>query len=195
MDVVLLCGGQGTRLRQVVSDRPKSMVTINNRPFLDLLIQYFRTFGIRRFILCTGYKAEIIQSYYSQRYKDIEIIFSHEQTPLGTAGAVKNAEPLIQTDPFLVANGDSFCRVDLVDFLQFHQSRQALLSLVVTQSNNPDDYGSVLLDQEGRIVSFSEKQAGQRKSAVSAGLYLFKQKTLKYIPEQTKVSLEYEIFP
>ena len=133
-DVLILCGGKGTRLKEVMADRPKSMAANGDRPFLDILMEYFRHFGYRRFILCTGYMGHMIQSYIHTLYNDMEVVISHENHPLGTGGAVKNAETLIQSDPFLVVNGDSFCPVNLGDFLNFHMTRNAVMSMVVCES-------------------------------------------------------------
>ena len=194
MDVLILCGGLGTRLREVVSDRPKPMAEFQDRPFLDLLIDYFQGFGLGRFILCTGFQADVIRDHYAKR-KDIEVVISHEETPLGTAGAIKNAEPYLQSDTLLVANGDSLCRADLKAFHAFHCEQQALLSILLAKSDDPEDYGSVGLDDEQRIISFEEKQLGQRHAYVSAGIYLFERKVLHYIPPKIKQSLEYDVFP
>ncbi len=194
MDVLILCGGLGTRLREVVSDRPKPMAEFQDRPFLDLLIDYFQGFGLSRFILCTGFQADVIRDHYTGR-QDIEVVISHEEFPLGTAGAIKNAEPHLQSGTLLVANGDSLCRADLQAFAEFHREQKALLSILLAKSDDPEDYGSVGLDEEQRIISFEEKQLGQRHAYVSAGIYLFERKVLHYITPEIKQSLEYDVFP
>ena len=103
VDVVVLCGGLGTRLREVVSDRPKPMALIENRPFLEILIQNFRRAGFRRFVLCTGHLSDSVEAHFANRYSDLAIVISEENRPLGTAGAIKNAEHRIHSNPFLVA--------------------------------------------------------------------------------------------
>ena len=195
MDVLILCGGLGTRLRDMISDRPKPMADMNDRPFLDHLLAYFQQYGLRRFILCTGYQADVIRCHYVQPTGDIEVVLSHETTALGTAGAVKNAEAHIQSDPFLVANGDSLCRANLEPFMAFHREKKALLSILLAKSDDPEDYGTVRLDEQHRVISFEEKQLGQSHAYVNAGVYLFERKVLHYIPEKIKLSLEYDIFP
>jgi len=99
VDVVILCGGMGSRLRAVVSDRPKPMARINQRPFLDILIQFFSGFGFRRFILCAGYMSQVIRDHYTRRAGPCRFVISEEHTPLGTGGTIRNAEKLIQSDP------------------------------------------------------------------------------------------------
>ena len=195
VDVVILCGGMGSRLRAVVDDRPKPMAQINQKPFLDILTDYICGFGFRRFVLCTGYMSEVIHDHYSHKTGSCQFTISDEHTPLGTAGAVKNAEKFIQSNPFLVANGDSFCSVDLAEFYDFHSARQALMSMVVLESENADDRGLVVLDDSQRINGFEEKKQERRSHHVNAGIYLFRKEVLSFIPEDTKFSLEYELFP
>lgn len=195
VDVLILCGGVGSRLRGIVDDRPKPMAQINQQPFLDILIDYFCRFGFRRFILCTGYMSETIQNYYSHKEGSLEIVVSDEQTQLGTAGSIKNAERFIQSEPFLVTNGDSFCPVNLAEFYDFHLSRQALMSMAVVESEETTSCGLVTLNGSLRIVSFEEKKQVQEKGYVNTGIYFFQKDILFSIPANTKYSLEYDLFP
>ncbi|MHC4460026.1 MAG: nucleotidyltransferase family protein [Planctomycetota bacterium] len=195
VDVVILCGGMGSRLVSVVNDRPKPMAEINNQPFLNILIDYFCEFGFRRFVLCTGYMSEVIRDYYGPKVGHLEFIVSHEHTPLGTAGSVKNAQKFIQSDPFFVANGDSFCSVDLSEFYNFYLSRQALLSMVVVESQDTTDGGRVTFDSLQRIIGFEEKEQKEGTNYINAGIYLFHKHILSFIPANTKYSLEYDLFP
>jgi NDP-sugar pyrophosphorylase family protein len=195
IDAVILCGGAGSRLRGVVDDRPKPMAQINQQPFLDILIDYFCGFGLRRFVLCTGYMSEIIKDYYSHEKSSLEFIVSDEQTLLGTAGSIKNAEKFIQSEPFLVVNGDSFCSVDLAEFYDFHLSRQALMSIAVVESEEIINSGLVTLDDYKRIVAFEEKKSKDQVGYINTGIYLFQRSILSFIPKDTKYSLEYDLFP
>ncbi|MFC1760950.1 NDP-sugar synthase [Planctomycetota bacterium] len=195
VDVVILCGGLGTRLQGVAPNCPKPLVQISERPFLDLLIEQFRRFGFRRFILCTGHRGEMIRDYFIHLRESVDIVISHETYPMGTAGAVKNAESLIQSDPFIVTNGDSLCSMDLAAFYDFHESKRARLSMVLARSEDPEDYGSVHLNENGQISAFEEKQAYAKRGYISAGIYLFQKKVLDYIPADVRSSLEFDIFP
>jgi len=192
-DVVILCGGAGTRLANVVADRPKPMAEVNEKPFLDILIDYFACFGLKRFILCAGHMSQVIKDHYAKKAGPLQFIISEEKTPLGTAGTIKNAQKFIKTDTFLVANGDSFCPVDLEEFHRFHFQKNALMSMVVTQSKDTFDCGSVVLDSGQKIVDFKEKKPGA--GFVNAGIYFFGKNILNLIAENTKCSLEYDIFP
>ncbi len=195
VDVVILCGGMGTRLKTVVDDKPKPMAEIDKRPFIDILIEHISTFGFKRFILCTGYKAETIQEYYKSKKSKVEILTIKEKKLLGTGGAVKNAEALIQSSPFLVLNGDSFFDIDLRRFIDFHISRKALLSIALINAKDSKDYGSIEIDSSNRIVRFSEKEKAGRDSLINAGIYLFNSEVLSLMPNNKKFSLEYDFFP
>jgi D-glycero-alpha-D-manno-heptose 1-phosphate guanylyltransferase len=114
IDAVILAGGKGTRLKSVVSDRPKPMAEVAGRPFLEWQLLYLRSLGIKRVILCTGYKGESVENHFDTRVEmGMEIMYSREDSPLGTGGAIRKALTLVRTDPFLVLNGDSFCPFDL----------------------------------------------------------------------------------
>lgn len=193
-DVVILCGGQGKRMRGVISTKSKTMVEINQRPFLDTIIEYVSSYGFNRFVLCTGYLADSIESYYKNKNVSRKILFSHEDKPLGTGGAVKNSENLIRNNPCLVLNGDSFCAVDLLQFFDFHFKKGALLSMVVVEAEDSRDYGMISLDESYRIIQFEEKKS-KEKAYVNAGIYLFEKDVFSLIPPDTKYSLEYDLFP
>ena len=195
MDVVILAGGEGTRLRKVLSDRPKPMAEINNRPFLDILIEHVSSYGFKRFILCTGYKADFIQKYYNSANIPQTILFSEETIPLGTGGAVKNAEKFIQSNPFLVMNGDSFCPINMYEFVDFHKQNDSFLSMVIVESENLKDFGLLALDRSQKIINFKEKIEREGKSYINAGIYLFDKDVLTMIPQHVKYSLEYDLFP
>ncbi|OGL41550.1 MAG: hypothetical protein A3C43_04300 [Candidatus Schekmanbacteria bacterium RIFCSPHIGHO2_02_FULL_38_11] len=194
MDALILIGGEGTRLKKVVNDRPKPMAEINGRPLLDILVEYISSYGFKRFILCTGYMTDYVKDYYNDKEHSFELVFSEEKTPLGTAGAIKNADKFIRSSPFLIINGDSFCHVDLANFVDFHIKKKSHLSIVVTEIQNARDFGSIVLDDLGRIVKFNEKMDGSGK-LVSAGIYLFDRSILSAIPSGIKCSLENDIFP
>ena len=197
IDVVILCGGKGKRLQPVVSDRPKALAEINGRPFLDILIDYVASFGFRRFILCIGYMGELIKQYYHQkRDNSLMLVFSEEKEALGTAGAIKNAESNINSSPFLVMNGDSFCKIDLNEFLNSHTKKKALFSIVLSDMKDGGDYGKVVLDDSERICGFDEKaNSKSNNSLTNAGMYMLDKAIFSEIPENKKCSLEYEIFP
>lgn len=195
MDVLILTGGLGTRLRSVVSDRPKTMALINDRPFLDLLISHLQAAGLERFILCVGYMAEFIIDYYNGAHCPTrELLISREPCESGTAGAVKHAEPLIRGDSFLVLNGDSFCPVDLRSFTESHREKKAFASMVLSRVDAAKSYGTVTLGQDNRIMQFREKSVSGQ-AWINAGIYMFSRDVLSVIPDGRCCSLERDIFP
>ena len=139
--------------------------------------------------------SQVIGDYYGSRTGSRQFVISNEYRPLGTAGAIKNAAKSIRSDTFLVANGDSFCSVDLAAFYEFHSARHALMSMVVIETQNTGDCGLVALDSSQRIVGFEEKNAQCRSRYVNAGIYLFQQEILSLIPDGTSFSLERELVP
>jgi NDP-sugar pyrophosphorylase family protein len=173
------------------------MAEINGRPFLDILIDYVADFGFRRFILCIGYMSDFIRRYYQGREGPSEIIFSEEKEPLGTAGAIKNAESLIGSSPFLVMNGDSFCRLDLDGFINFHKRQKALITVALANAlEGRDDYGKVVLNDSGQVISFEER--GKSKCSdhlVNGGVYLLEKAVFVEIPHNINFSLEHNLFP
>lgn len=195
IDVVILTGGQGTRLREVISDRPKTMAEINQRPFLDILIEHVSSYGFKRFILCTGHMSDIIKDYYTDKNASREILFSNEDKPLGTGGAIKKAKSLIKSNPFLVMNGDSFCKTDFNKFYDFHINKKGVLSMVLSKSQNTQDYGTVRLDDSDKIICFEEKIAGEKSSLINAGIYLMQRDIFLYMPKIPCFSLEYDFLP
>jgi NDP-sugar pyrophosphorylase family protein len=195
IDVVILCGGLGTRLKDVVDDRPKSMAEINGRPFLDILVDYVAGYGFTRFILCTGFKGDLIRRHYENKRGRLMFVVSGEDQPLGTGGAIKNAESLIRSDMFLALNGDSLCEIDIEDFIKFHIRKGGFISVAVTGMESPIDYGIIRLDRNQKVIGYGEKIPVSGNEIINAGLYVFDKKILKEIPAGKKLSLEYDVFP
>lgn len=191
-DVVILCGGLGTRLRSVVSDRPKPMAIVHERPFLDFLVNHLVEAGFQRFIFCTGYKGEWIKHHF-QNAQGYDALFSEETQPLGTAGALQQCRPLVDTSPFLVLNGDSFCRLNLAALLNAHHGAHVLATLAVVAADGRADGGAVSMDLNGRISSFHEK--GVSGSYLNAGVYVCDARFMEHIPDRYPCSLEQDVFP
>src|SRR5215813_1653441 len=191
----VLCGGQGTRLRPVLADRPKSMALISGTPFLQLLLDRLRSQGIDDVILGTGYMADKIENYFgSGRKFAVRIRYSREDEPLGTGGALKLAEPLI-SDPVLVLNGDSYVEWSLVPMLELFTDKDADMVVVLQAVADVTRYGSVALDRDGRVIRFVEKGAAAGPGLINAGVYLVRKQIVRNLPAGTAISLEREVFP
>jgi mannose-1-phosphate guanylyltransferase len=191
----VICGGQGTRLRPVLADRPKSMALILGTPFLQLLLDRLRSQGVDDVILGTGYMAENIESYFGCGDElAIRIRYSRERAPLGTGGALKLAEPLI-SDPLLVLNGDSYVEWSLVAMLDLFTVKDADLVIIVQEVADVTRYGSVALDHDGRVTQFVEKGAAAGPGLINAGVYLLRKQIVRDQPAGRAISLEREVFP
>lgn len=195
-DIVILCGGLGKRLRSVCRGKPKPMAEFGRHPFIEILINYIASFGFRRFILGVGYKASLIKNYYRNGSKNshLKILFSEEKSPLGTGGALKKAKKFIRSNSFIVLNGDSFCKIDFLELLEFHRKKKALMTMVLTKKHNAKDCGSVNLDKNLHIVDFCEKKASKNNGFTNAGIYVFEKGIFNSLPQREKFSLEKDFF-
>lgn len=191
----ILAGGMGTRLRSVVADRPKVLATVNGKPFITYLLDQLTTSGITNVVLCTGYMAEQVCSALGENYRGMQLIYSTETSPLGTAGAIKQAMTLFPTYPLLVLNGDSYFSLNLNKFADYHLHAKATGSLSLAHVSDIGRYGSVKIAPDNKIVSFVEKGDYCGEGLINAGVYLLEEAILSAIPVGNAVSLEREIFP
>lgn len=191
---VILAGGMGTRLREVVADKPKVLAEVNGRPFITYLLDQLSDAGVSRVVLCTGYMAALVSTTLGSHYHGMELLYSEETTPLGTGGAIRLALPLIANFPVLVMNGDSFCDVDLPSLLQQHKATGAKASLALAQVSKVSRYGAVEVAADNSIIRFEEKGCRQGSGLINAGIYLLANSVVESIPPQKAVSLEREIF-
>lgn len=168
LEAIVLAGGLGTRLRSVVSDLPKPMAPIGDKPFLEYILKYLQNSGVKRVILSVGYKWETIKDYFGDRFENIELIYSVEDEPLGTGGAIKKAMTQAKNNQVYIINGDTFFNVDLQS-LELQNDSKLILSL--KQMNEFDRYGCVESDDNNFVTAFTEK--GYKKSGnINGGIYL-----------------------
>ena len=194
VDILILCGGLGSRLKSLFPNSPKALSNINGMPFLDMLIEKIKEQGFKNFILCVGHLKEKIIDHYSD-VKDFSISYSIETKLLGTGGAIKNALPLIKNKFFIAMNGDSFCDVNLKKLVEFHQKNNADISVVITQVDiERDDVGNIVIDKNNKITSFSEKSKNTPSQHINAGIYVINKSAIDVFDEET-FSLELDLFP
>lgn len=191
----ILGGGLGTRLRSVVADRPKVIAEIGNKPFLAYLLEQLANAGVKKVVICTGYLGEKVKTTFGESYGSLDLIYSQEPSQLGTAGALRLAFPLLESDSVLVLNGDSYCDANLNDFWSWHLTKGAEATLLLTQVRDTKRYGRVQVNEEGQLLSFTEKVESRGPGLINAGVYLFKGHLLLTIPENQPVSLEKDLFP
>ena len=196
IDALILCGGLGTRLRPILGDYPKSMADVRGLPLLHILITQTQKWGFKKFILCIGYQGHIIRQYFKENnaFAGLKILFSEEEKPLGTGGAVKNAEEKIESDLFLVMNGDTLSELNMKNFLDFHNKSDSDLTIALTTKEDKSDYGNVQLNNSKRILNFQEKKH-HGSGHISMGIYLFNRLILDFIPKGRPYSLEHDLFP
>jgi len=192
---VILAGGLGTRLRPVVGENPKVLASVRNRPFLAYLLEQIAQANIRHAVLCIGYRGDQVRSVLGDTYAGIRLVYSQESSPLGTAGALRLAMPLLQSDPILVMNGDSLCEADFQAFGAWHLTRTADATLLLTQVPDTRRFGRVQVDEEGRVLAFEEKDGRNTPGWINAGVYLISRRLIQAIPASGAVSLEREVFP
>lgn len=184
-EAIILCGGLGTRLRSVISDVPKPMAPINNKPFLAFVLEYLKKQNISRVVLAVSYKYEIIQEYFGNSYLGMKILYSIEKEPLGTGGAILEALNLINSDSCYVLNGDTFFDVNL-DRLKLDNSD---ICVALKPMKNFDRYGSVDIDNNSYISAFNEKKFTSN-GLINGGVYLIKKHIFNSFNLPNKFSFE-----
>ena len=194
MEAIILAGGFGTRLQQVVSDLPKSMAKVNDKPFIEYLLNYLRGQGITKFILSVGYKREMIEASLGNKFKNIPIEYAVEEEPLGTGGGIKNAFKLVEGNSAFVLNGDSMFRVDLNALSQLHTDVNSDITLALRFLEDTERYGTVKINDEKRITGFSEKGRESGPGYINGGIYLINKSYLSTQEFPEKFSIEKDCF-
>jgi NDP-sugar pyrophosphorylase family protein len=192
---VILAGGFGTRLRTVVADRPKALAPVQGRPFLSFLLDQLVESGIGQAVLCTGYLGEQVPIVFGKSYRGLRLAYSRESSPLGTAGALRKAAPLLESATLLVMNGDSYCEVDLGAFWAWHVAQRSDATILLQRTQDPRRFGRVRVDARGRVKGFEEKNGTAGPGWVNGGIYLLSRRRIQGIPSDRAVSLEREVFP
>lgn len=186
MEAIVLAGGLGTRLRSVVSDLPKPMAPINDRPFLEYILNYLKKNEITRVVLSVGYKWETIKEYFGNSFENIELVYSVEDEPLGTGGAIKKALTLCKEEKIFIINGDTFFDVNLQN-LELKSNSKIILSL--KSMKNFDRYGCVETNTEEFVTTFTEK--GFREYGnINGGIYLMSKNIFDEFNLEEKFSFE-----
>ena len=197
MKAVILAGGEGTRLRPLTCNVPKPMVPILNRPFLEHMLGHLSGHGVDHAILTMWYLPDVIRSHFGNgEGLGLRLSYTLEETPLGTAGAVKNVEDELD-GAFLVLNGDIFTNLDLSAMARFHRESGAMVTIALTQVEDPSAFGVVDMDESGRVSRFVEKPPpGEAPSNwINAGTYLIEREALAHAPGGEHYMFERGLFP
>jgi len=192
---VILAGGMGTRLSSVVSDRQKAVALVNGKPFLSYLFRQLLRADIKHAVLCTGYKAEMVEEEFGSDFSGLKLSYSTEEQPLGTAGAVRLALDKVGTDYLLAMNGDSYIDTSFTAFFSWFEQKKIDAGIILTEVDDASRYGKVVIDDHEKVIRFDEKQEHAGSGLINAGVYLFNKKILTDIPENVKYSMERNVFP
>lgn len=200
IQAVVLCGGLGTRLQGVLPKVPKALAPVAGRPFLDYLFARLAAASISNIVLCTGHGREAIEEEYgNDAHCELSILYSTEYRPLGTAGALKNAEQAIRSNPFLLLNGDSLLDIDYEQLINAHRISGAIATVALTMAEDPNRYGRVVLSSNREIEKFEEKSGSlseENSAWVNAGVYALDRYILQEIPRTTgTLSFERDVLP
>lgn len=197
MKAVVMAGGEGTRLRPLTINRPKPMVSLVDRPVIHHIIELLKIHGITDIVITVQYLANIIQDYYGDGSNyGVNITYSLEEVPLGTAGSVKNAEHLLQ-EPFLVISGDALTDFNLTEIIDFHLSNKSVATITLTRVPNPLDYGVIITDEQGNVRQFLEKPSWGEvfSDTVNTGIYVLNPEVFAYIEKGKLVDWSKDVFP
>ncbi len=194
LDTLILVGGLGTRLQSVLgTGLPKPLAAIKGRPFLAYQLEFLARQGISRVVLATGFLSQVVErSIEDIRPAGMSIELSVEKEPLGTAGAIRHARPMLTSDPVLVLNGDSICSIPILPMLLFHQASKAFITDLLVRMDDTSRYGSVKIDANDQVIHFQEKTDGS-PGLINAGVYLLSQACLDRLPDQIPCSLEHDV--
>ncbi len=197
MKAVILVGGEGTRLRPLTHVIVKAMVPVLNKPFIEYVIRHLSNHNINEIVLAVGYKPDCITAYFGDAGRlGTRLIYSVETEPLGTAGAIKNAEQHID-DTFFVMNGDIFTDLNLSDMLRFHRDKGARVTIALTPVEDPSRFGVVETDSNQRVTRFVEKPKREqaKSNMINAGVYIIEGEILNHIPKGKRCMFEHDVFP
>lgn len=190
-EVIVLVGGLGTRLRDVVPDLPKPMAPVAGRPFLAYLLDQFVHGGMRRAILATGHMAEKVERVIGRRWQGMEVVYSREAEPLGTGGAIRHAMQLLSGDAVHLANGDTFVRVDLHKLEDFTRASHLPIGMALAWVSDSARYGAVEVEA-GRVVGFQEK-GSSAPGYINAGTYFLTSDGIAELPPVKNYSFETKV--
>jgi len=198
MKAVIIAGGLGTRLRPLTYNRPKPIVSVANKPFVLHQIELLKKYGITEIILNLHYLPKAMEMILGDgRDLGVKIYYSIEKNPLGTAGAVKNAEKYFDDGPMIVFNGDILTNIDIAHLVSFHKKKKAKITIALTEVEDPTPYGLVITDEAGRVEKFLEKPSWESVTTknINAGIYVIDPSVFNDVPKGKPYSFERELFP
>src|SRR5207244_55464 len=194
---VVMAGGEGTRLRPLTSNQPKPMVPIVGKPCMEHILELLRAHGMTDVIVTVAFLPQAIRGYFGDGESlGMDVGYSVEESPLGTAGSVRLAAKQLD-ETFLVISGDALCDVDLGALIAFHQERGAAVTIGLKSVENPLEFGIVVTDEEGRIERFLEKPSWSQvfSDTINTGIYVLEPEVLRHVPTDRPYDFSKELFP
>ncbi|MFA6679576.1 MAG: NDP-sugar synthase [Candidatus Methanomethylophilaceae archaeon] len=194
---VIMVGGKGTRLRPLTYDRPKPILPVLDKPCIEYLIDSFACSGIEEVILACGYRSEqMVQAIGDGTKQGISIVYSYEDEPMGTGGAIKLLEDRLD-DVFVAANGDVFIDFNLQEEIDVHLNSDATVTIALTPVENPCEFGIAKTDETGRIIEFKEKPKPEEvfSNLINAGVYVVNKEVMGFVPKGTMYDFSKDLFP
>lgn len=192
-EVIILAGGFGTRLKEVINNVPKCLAPINEKPFLFYQLEFLKKQGVRRFIFSLGYKSQMVVDYIEACHSDIEVLFSIESDPLGTGGAIKKALQLAKSEYILIVNGDTFFNINLDKFFNNAIESKNPFTIALLKIKQNERYGYVDVDEKFKIIKFHEKKKS-KDVLVNSGFYIINKSKLNFSNYKESFSLEKDFF-
>ena len=179
MKAIILAGGQGTRLAPYTNILPKPLMPIGDMPILEVILRQMKVAGVQKVALAVGHLSELLRAFFQDGHQwGLEIEYSYEPHPLGTAGPIALIDGL--NDSFLVTNGDVLTTLQFSDLIKFHKEQQAIATIAVHHREVKIDLGVIQWDGSSRITGYIEKPTYDYN--VSMGVYVFEPKVVSYIP-------------
>ena len=198
MKAVVMAGGEGSRLRPLTSSRPKPLAPVANKPVMHHIVDLLRRHGITEVVATLHYLADEIENYFGDGSElGVSMAYVVEDTPLGTAGAVKLARTVARRRAFLVVSGDALTDIDLTELLAFHESRGAAVTIALQRVSNPLEFGVVVTDEHGRITRFLEKPSWGEifSDTINTGIYVLEPEIFAYMESGKNYDFSRDIFP
>lgn len=209
MKGIIIAGGLGTRLRPITYQRPKPLVSLANRPFLEYQVALLKKHGIDDIVFATNYMAEKIEGHFGDGSRfGVRMRYAIEETPLGTGGAIRNAADVFPGEAVAVFNGDILTDFDLGGILAFHREKHAVATITLAEVPGPSPFGLLILDADGRVTDWREPSEETKKALaanhdmlptgkdlINAGFYVFEPEFIAQIPQGVPSSVERDIFP
>ncbi|TEB04672.1 D-glycero-alpha-D-manno-heptose 1-phosphate guanylyltransferase [Pelotomaculum schinkii] len=197
MKAIIMAGGEGSRLRPLTCGRPKPMVPVLNRPIMSHIVALLNEHGFTNIGVTLQYQPEVIKDYFGNGAEyGVNLRYFVEESPLGTAGSVKNAGGFLD-QTFLVISGDALTDLELSKALEFHRKQGAMATLVLTRVECPLEYGVVITSDNGRITQFLEKPGWGEvfSDTVNTGIYVLEPEALDYFAPGEKFDFSKDLFP